>query len=61
VLGVTVKDVVAFWFTVCGILGLIVPPVPANGVTLYVGMGIVVTLKVSLTPPMVRVAFVVVE
>jgi len=33
--GVTVKDVVDPWFTVCTVAGLIVPPAPADGVTVY--------------------------
>ncbi len=30
------KEVVAFWFTVCGVDGLIVPFAPADGVTVKV-------------------------
>jgi hypothetical protein len=35
-LGVTVKDVVAPLLTVCAVEGLMLPPVPADGVTVKV-------------------------
>jgi len=36
--GVTVKDAVDPWFTVCAVLGLMLPPDSAEGVTVHVWM-----------------------
>lgn len=54
VFGVTVKDVVEPWFTVCAVLGLMVPPDPAEGVTVQV---LIFAEQLAVVPPYDPVQF----
>ena len=49
VLGVTVNDFVEPWLTVCAVLGLILPPGPAEGVTVHV---LIFAEQLAFVPPL---------